>query len=206
MNSEILKRTLAISLLGHITIFSIFSFSFGHKFPKADLGGVSFLGGILDSYDLDITPQAGAGRDNFRPLGINPERIDKEQPLIRGYYLKPAINLVFNAEKISGVAHLTPLLSPRRMKEPPIMFYPYLPYNFLLYFRNRQAVHIELMFNLISNGGRDYMEIKRKISSGNLEADLLTQRYIGHYLFIQQASFYPNKWQAVKIDLSKKDD
>jgi len=48
--------------------------------------------------------------------------------------------------------------------------------------------------------------IKRKISSGNLEVDLLTMRYIGHYLFIQQKRFTPNNWQTVKIDLSEKEN
>ena len=38
--------------------------------------------------------------------------------------------------------------------------------------------------------------------SGNLEADLLSMRYINHYLSVQQQMFPVNKWQVVKIELS----
>jgi hypothetical protein len=93
---------------------------------------------------------------------------------------------------------------PIRKKEAVIMFYPQLPYNFLIYFQDRQLVHIELMYNIISRDSANSIIIKRKISSGNLEVDLLSMRYIGHYLFIQQDAFAPNIWQTVKIDLSTK--
>ncbi|MGE5197021.1 MAG: hypothetical protein ACM3IL_00745, partial [Deltaproteobacteria bacterium] len=76
----------------------------------------------------------------------------------------------------------------------------------LLYFKDRQAAHIELMFNVLPDGKSNSMDIKRKISSGNLEVDLLTMRYLSHYLFIQQAGFPANKWQTVKIELSPKND
>jgi hypothetical protein len=58
------------------------------------------------------------------------------------------------------------------------------------------------MFKVDSSGGRNSLEIKRKISSGNLEVDLLSMRYLSPYLFIQQNRFTPNNWQTVKIDLS----
>jgi hypothetical protein len=82
------------------------------------------------------------------------------------------------------------------------MFYPHLPYNFLLYFADRQAVHIELMYNISPGAHSPVLSLKRKISSGNLEADLLAMRYLSHYLSIQQENFPQNTWQAVKIDLS----
>jgi hypothetical protein len=86
------------------------------------------------------------------------------------------------------------------------MFYPRLPYHFALYFKDRQTVHIELMFQVISGAQRNSILVKRRVSSGNLEADLLSMRYISRYLFIQQRGFAPNKWQTVKIDLSTAND
>ncbi len=87
-----------------------------------------------------------------------------------------------------------------------MMLYPRLPYDFSLYFRDRQAAHIELAFNIKTAGNREEVAIKRKISSGNLEADLLSMRYISHYLFIQKTRFAPGVWQSVKIDLAARDD
>lgn len=86
------------------------------------------------------------------------------------------------------------------------MFYPRLPHYFNLYFRHRQAAHIELMFNISASATASSIIIKRKISSGNLEVDLLSIRYIGNYLFIEQSRFPHNTWQTVKIDLSTKND
>jgi hypothetical protein len=82
-----------------------------------------------------------------------------------------------------------------------ITLYPPLPYHFLLYFKDRQAVHIELEFNKISKGQNSSILIKRKISSGNLEADLLSMRYLEHYLLLQQSQLPSNEWQSVKIEL-----
>ena len=67
-------------------------------------------------------------------------------------------------------------------------------------------MHIELVFNLISQGNSKTIVMNRKISSGNLEADLLTKRYLGHYLFVQQGAYPADSWQTVKIDLSAKED
>ena len=73
-----------------------------------------------------------------------------------------------------------------------------------LYFKDRQLAHIELAFNIISGQKINPVVVKRKISSGNLEADLLSMRYISHYLYIQQAAFPSDVWQEVKIELSPK--
>jgi hypothetical protein len=59
---------------------------------------------------------------------------------------------------------------------------------------------------VISGDKRNSILVKRRISSGNLEADLLSMRYISRYLFMQQRGFVPNKWQTVKIDLSTVND
>jgi hypothetical protein len=90
-------------------------------------------------------------------------------------------------------------------KESSIMLYPALPQHFLLYFKDRQIVHIELLFWIDSIDRTGYVDIKRKISSANPEADLLAMRYISRYLLIQKMQFLPQSWQTVKIELSPKD-
>jgi hypothetical protein len=90
-----------------------------------------------------------------------------------------------------------------RERDSVIMIHPLLPFQLQMYFKDRQSVHMELMFTIASAGSRRHVIIKRKVSSGNLDADLLCARYLGHYLFIQQARFVPNTWQTVKIDLSQ---
>jgi len=118
---------------------------------------------------------------------------------------KPPVALSLNKDKIIFAQNLIPRYVASERKEPAIMFYPRLPYHFALYFKDRQTAHIELSFQVTSAGKRNSIMIKRKISSGNLEADLLSMRYISHYLFIQQAKGVANKWQTVKIDLSAKE-
>ena len=86
------------------------------------------------------------------------------------------------------------------------MFYPSFPEHLLLYFTDRQTVHIELQYNVSSNDPASTVWLKRKISSGNLEADLLAMRYLSHYLFIQRARLPTDSWQTVKIELSPKHD
>jgi len=218
MITKVFKNTLIISLLGHTTIFSLFSFSFGYKIPKVDYAAVSFWGGILRTSDLKPLPQARAIdvrnirnrgiKENFvREFNINPiEKTDKGYLGDFGYYLKPAAFLGIKDEKAIFIPENTPIPLPHRGQIPAIMFYPSLPHHFLLYFKDRQLAHIELMFNIISGQKINPVVIKRKISSGNLEADLLSMRYIGHYLFIQQAAFPFNIWQTVKIELTPKDD
>ncbi len=201
--TTIFKKTVLFSLLGHLTVFSLFSFSFGNKIPKADYTPVFFWGDFLHSTDL-IPAKAAAltmNRGEIFPLS----KPLKESPQVSALYLKPAVNLAFGNDKLPFVPEKTLPESAAIKKEPVVMFYPQLPPHFLLYFQNRQAVHIELMFNIISSGKVNAVNIKRKISSGNLEADLLTMRYISHYLFIQQSGFPRDDWQTVKIDLSTKE-
>jgi len=219
MISPVFKKSLILSLLGHIAVFSIFSFSFGNRIPTAGYN-VFFRGSILR--DADLTQPRAQGDRSRSSYTFNISEIkkvfmgktntslldkaNKEYPLISSYYLKPEINLAFNEDKIIFIKKSTQAPPVQRRKESVIMLYPTLPYNFLLYFKDRQAVHIELIFNIISTGQTNSIEIRRKISSGNLEADLLSMRYIGHYLFVQQSRFSPNNWQTVKIELTPKND
>lgn len=205
-----LKKPLFISLIGHIVCFSIFSFSFGDRILKADYASVSFQGAILNNSDLINRPFL-----KFLPIkNIFKERVDilkldktnKAYPAQEKYYSKPAVNLALSEDKINFIPKEKPASFASTRKESVIMFYPQLPYHFLLYFKDRQIVHIELKFNIVVGEGTNSILIKRKISSGNLEADLLAMRYVEHYLFIQQKQFSLNNWQTVKIDLSAKND
>lgn len=210
MKNRIFRNTIFISLLGHITVFGIFSFSFGYRVPANNYAQIYSWGGILNSYDLiPFLPQAS--RNNkfyFRPsIKIAPpDTAKKEYTLVSQYYLKPQVFLSGGEEKLSFKQRLPAASSIAKQKEQVIMLHPQLPVNFLLFFKDRQAVHIELMFSLADSMGTSSTAIKRKISSGNLEADLLSMRYISHYLFLQQTRFGQDKWQSVKIDLSAKND
>ena len=212
-----LKKTIWFSLLGHLSVFMIFSFSFGYKIPKLSYPEISFCGRILRPADLKAYPASDAARLRNTP---NPRSIQEviskktEVKLINDSEEKPAW---FYDSYIKPVAFMpaipnnkifmtgeAPLLYHRRKDVPAVMFYPSLPQHFLIYFKDRQLAHIELTFNIVSGKKINPIIIKRKISSGNLEADLLSMRYISHYLFVQQAAFPSNVWQNVKIELSAK--
>ncbi len=199
-----------ISLLGHIAVFGIFGFSFGERLPRENFGNVSFWGAILSKSDLASSSSFSSWnvkkqleeKTSILTLG---KTIQKENRLSFGY-LRPPLAEALNEDRDFFTPEIIPLPPFTARRKPVIMFYPQLPYQFSLYFRDRQTAHIELMFNIISGGGKNSVAVKRKISSGNLEADLLSMRYISRYLFIQQQGFMPDNWQAVKIDLSAKND
>jgi hypothetical protein len=186
--------------------------------PRLDCSRVSFWGQILN---LEKPLLRGAAlinspnQNKITPVktfflsksGISVlDKVTRDSSFVSGYYLKPPLSLAFNTEKQPLFYKLNPVLFSSRKREPMIIFHPLLPHDFTLYFKDRQVAHVELMFNIVSTGKRNSITMKRKISSGNLEVDLLSMRYIGRYLFIQQARFTPNNWQSVKIDLSAKND
>jgi len=205
--TPLLKRTILFSLLGHLAVFSLFSFSFGKRFDT-DYQGIYFWGTFLPASDFLISPRPD---DNFiRRILISPHNIKVKKTtdsvtLPLGY-LKPALCPALTQEKITYLPRTNSAYPGSARKEAVMMFYPELPYQFSLYFQDRQMVHIELIFHIKTVGDREEVTIKRKISSGNLEADLLSMRYISHYLFIQKSRFLPGIWQSVKIDLAAKDD
>lgn len=214
MTSSFFKRTLILSLLGHITVFSVFSLSFGNRIPlKADSLLVFFWGQLLSN--SQVLPQIqfiGKKRLSNKEFLTRISEAEAQDTIDKGLlyfsrnYLKPTLSTVLNKEKeILIRKSYLPQFSLQR-KESTIIFHPLLPYNFALYFKDRQIAHVELMFNIVTRKERNSIIIKRRISSGNLEVDLLVMRYIGHYLFIQKTKFPPNTWQTVKIDLSAKND
>lgn len=196
-----MKRTVCVSLVGHLLAFGLFSLSFGRKLPEVNYTDIFFMGRILAGYDFNLTKFAAAQLRGNRYLLWLPPKDKKDNPF--QYYLKPHIlleNLKTKGVFIPEEAPVRPAKTDN--KSGSIMFYPHLPYNFMFYFKDRQTVHMEIMFNISSQRPHNTVELKRKVASGNLEADLLGMRYIKHYLFIQQAHFAPNEWQKVKIDLS----
>lgn len=135
-------------------------------------------------------------------IGTTRGLFNKGTALQTGCNFKPLVSMGFAREKplilaVSGFEFSMP-----KRKESAIIFHPPLSYQLQVYFKDRQTVHIELMFNIIPGKERNSILVKRKISSGNLEVDLLSSRYISYYLFIQQARFQLNNWRAVKIDFS----
>lgn len=207
MKNPVFKKTLIFSLLGHITLFGIFSLSFGNRIPNANYVSVNFWGeaGKIELSNSPNTIIRGI-RELFIKVPEAPklEAVTKDKDLLASYYMKPASCVSIIPKKETFIKKAGDFLYLARRKEPAIIFHPLLPYDFTLYFKDRQVAHVELMFNIASIGERTSPVIKRKISSGNLEVDLLSMRYIGHYLFIQQANFTPNSWLTVKIDLSAK--
>ncbi len=193
-----IRRTLLISLAGHLVLFGLFGISFGKKLPQISLPHVFFWGryapaqGVIDRrpapgpvVDSWLIPGAGGSRDfSFGPAA---PRKPAAFPFIRKENFR---------EQESG-----PPPAPKR-SEDSITLHPVLPYGLTLYFKDREVAHVELAFRIVPRGLRNPVEITRKISSGNLDADLVTMRHMTHFLFIQQRSFAPNTWQGVKIDLS----
>jgi len=228
----VFKKAVFISALSHIALFSIFSLSFGQRMPVLNFPHISFLGQILSNADLTRAPYFSSNllddpravfkknsgisvlgkvskegyfneRDYLNPV-INTAMSSSDTIVSNG--VKPQVTVVLSREKAVFVPRIVSDIVMHRKKEPVIMFYPQLPYHFLLYFKDRQMVHIELMFNIVSKEKNNSVLIKRKIASGNLEADLLCMRYISRYLLIEQPVFAPNSWQNVKIDLAPKND
>lgn len=201
----IFKKSLFLSVLGHFTVFSIFGLSFGARIPDANYAAVSFWGDILRRGDLIPRAEVKPAK-LYRPQIFMPALAKAGAVVYADAYFKPQAQSVLAQEK--PFYAVKPLLKPplSLKKGQVIMLYPQLPAHFLLYFQDRQAVHIELEFNISSGKRSSVIALKRKISSGNLEADLLAMRYIKHYLFIQQSGFPNDSWQTVKIDLSTRGD
>ncbi|MFA5411323.1 MAG: hypothetical protein WC321_05645 [Candidatus Omnitrophota bacterium] len=201
ISSGYFKRAVFISLLGHLTVFSIFSLSFGNRLAPVNYTDVYFWGGILRHYDF--IAQEAHNKLKIKEAGLIQDKTNPERSLEAGYSFKPALKLAFSRDKIIFTAKIAQAPLRRQVREPVVMFHPVLPYHFTLYFKDRQKAHIELMFNIASGARRaNSIIVRRKIASGNLEVDLLSMRYISHYLFLQQARFIPDKWQTVKIEFS----
>lgn len=210
MKEKFLRKSVIISLLGHFTVFSIFSFSFGPSMLKGQYPNVSFWGRLLEGYKFKssgIIKQA-PNRLSFsrKPDTEALDKVNRVAKLTSQAYFKPQLSLGISAKKeIFFPRQEFP--KPRSShKEQAVIFYPPLPYNFTLYFKDRQVAHVELMFKGAYEKKSGFFAVKRRVSSGNLEVDLLSMRYISRYLFIQRNNITAADWRTVKIDLSAKND
>ncbi len=209
MNESLLKRTVLISLLWHGMTFVVFRVSAGDRFMALAPGGVYFRGAILDLRDIHpgVAPRTvkenGRARETAAPFLRS---VGPEVPLLPVQTGKPHVSIPITPEKRTAQPGLAPAVLSLPRRDSTVTFYPRLPYHFLLYFKDRQTVHIELAFRRLSGQGLYALAIRRKVSSGNLEADLLTARYLSHYLFVQQADARGDEWKTVKVELSPKND
>jgi len=205
-----LRTTLLVSLSLHMLGLGLFEPTFGKPLERPDFAGISFLGRILKPGDFtSLAAYRAADKGNLRPLPLlrPASPVNKKEVDFTGVMpgvVKPTVTMAQNRGKLSFPPKVDLSFLSRRRKESSVIFHPPLPYTFLLYFQDRQVAHMEFMFYISGEGKISY--IKRKISSGNLDADLLAARYIAHYLNLLEGSFPTGAWQAVKIDLTRKDN
>jgi len=210
MITPFFRKTIIISLAGHITAFSFLTFSFGRQPFNLGHTKVAFWGGFLQPYDFIPKSQTHVKENIIKEASFvqsltlpAQKKIDSGSQ-INPISLKPQTLLAAGTNKSTFIADAAGSLLPPKKKESVVMLYPQLPYHFNLYFKDRQVVHIELEYSVISKDKINTLALKRKISSGNLEADLLCMRYLNLYLSMQQDRLMPNKWHTVKIELEPK--
>ncbi len=210
MITPFFRKTILISLVGHATAFSFLTFSFGRQPPNLGHTKVAFWGGVLQPYDFIPKSQHYNKENVIKEASIVPsltlppqKKIDTGSQ-IEPVSLKPQTLLAVGTNKSIFMAGTSNSLLPPKKRESVVMLYPQLPYHFNLYFKDRQVVYIELEYSVISKDKINRLVLKRKTSSGNLEADLLCMRYLNLYLSMQQDRLMPDKWHTVKIELEPK--
>ncbi len=192
-----LKYFVVLSTALHTGVLAFFGFTFSPARVAAPR--LVYLPNI--SLPVSSIPAAGTSGGKARELSsqLLPKTV-RESPR-PSQPAKPAVLEAFSPLKPLFPAPAA--RNPAARKDATVMIHPLLPYQLHLYFKDRQSVHIELAFKIVKSRSRTHVIIRRKVSSGNLDADLLCCRYLGHYLYIQEARFVPNTWQMVKIDLSE---
>jgi hypothetical protein len=199
-----LKFAAIVSLFCHIFCFNSIEFTFDDKMSEKDseFSRIFFLGSILNEYDhysQDQHRETDYSKNRLNARGLTDMLAVKSSPIYElgsDFKKPPLANLIDNK-----IVYLQPYLTPETKRaESSIMFYPPMPYHFLLYFKDRQTAHMEVAF-YISPKGR-VLGLKRKISSGNPEVDLLIMRNLAHFLNLCKSNFALGFWQTVKIDLS----
>ncbi len=199
-----LKFAVIVSLCCHIFCFNSIEFTFDNKENRkgSKLNKVFFLGSILkeDNHYLqdqhketDFSKSRLNVRDLIDILGVNSLPIYE---LELDFKKPPLVDLIDNK-----TAYFQPCTMPEiKRADLSIMFYPPMPYHFLLYFKDRQIAHMEVAFYISPKG--KILGLKRRISSGNPEVDLLIMRNLTHFLNLCKSNFVLDSWQTVKIDLS----
>jgi len=202
------RKSFYISFLGHAAVLGIFVMSFGEKIPAID-SRLYFNGSILGKGDLEgrVHVKPDSRWLVFKKVGTLELSKNKEYSHpVDSFYIKPPLQLSAVEEKYTPLKDFTASLPVHKRKESVMMFYPALPYSFSLYFKDRQLAHIGFIFNIPSSSRSNPIIVKRKVSSGNLEVDLLSMHYINHYLSVQRSRLPQNIWKDVKIELTRKND
>lgn len=208
-----LRNALILSLSWHILCAGIFSPTFGPGLDRLHFPEILFLGSILDSDDLrpyqrqdkSIQPSLNPriSQFNLKASVLKDRNGTNLFSLIK--YKRPLFNLNYDKEaKIIALRQSDYDILEGTRRASSLVFYPRLPYSFLIYFKDRQRAHIEFSFYISEKGVVTFVD--RKITSGNLEVDLLASRYISRHLNLIKGQFPLNSWQTVKIDLTRRDD
>ncbi|MGD9015039.1 MAG: hypothetical protein PVI33_03340 [Candidatus Omnitrophota bacterium] len=192
-----------ISLICHIFCFNNLELTFGnHPAERGiEFSKVSFLGAIFE--EEDYYAQSALKADypidilsvRFFNDMLNTESLPRHQIRVDSKDRYP-VNLINKK-----TAYFEEVPAPSVNRQPSgIMFYPKIPYHFLIYFKDRQIAHMEVAFYISPKG--KILSLHRKISSGNPEVDLLIMRNLTHFLNLVKSNFALDSWQTVKIDLS----
>lgn len=203
----LLNLMLTLSLCGHLLGLAFIKPIMGEGSLKLKGLKIFFLGSLLSQDEVNIK------KDNYSFFKTEPDsdkriflnlRMSWLQPAYRNMeflefkFRRPLFDLsIFNQRQI-------PYFQPQACflkKEASLIFSPYIPYSFLLYFKDRQKAYLEFLF-YISKEGR-LNSINRRISSGNLEIDLLVMRHITRSLYLIRNSFPSESSQIVKVEFSR---
>jgi hypothetical protein len=207
--SRTLNIAITISLCGHLLGFTFIHPYLKDGLQKMDTLKIFFLGALFRQQELypdkevpDIFMKENKSFAKRIPINLNTSSLSPSKYTDFFYY--SIDRSLFNVNIEDQKTSLYPKQNIRLpKKDASLMFYPYLPYSFILYFKDRQKANLEFLF-YISEGNR-LSSLKRKTSCGNLEIDLTVMRYINRSLYLIKDSFPLNSWQSVKIELKRKD-
>lgn len=212
------KAAIFISLMWHVVCFSSVELTFGKKVTESnfELTKIFFLGPILQTpletlsltgQKADYYPQSAqqtktSAVDRLKARNLvnmlKPGFSEARGLISENILLKKPPTLILTESKTAYFKSTPPVKI--KKADSSIMFYPPMPYHFLLYFKDRQVAHMEVAFYISPDG--KIAGLKRKISTGNPEVDLLIMRNLSHFLNLCKSNFSLSSWQTVKIDLS----
>ena len=214
------SKIFSLSLAGHVLVLGIIGVSFTRR-SNLERPVIYFGPGLLRKYDLEKPAQvlakrklniaagrgAGIMAGRFKFMRLRPEnpifQAANERRARQDFFYAGKPPAVYTSDDRKALSRFASGIPPWDASgNNPVFMYPVLPEHLLIYFRDREKVHIELSFRIVSRNGIEQIEVKRKISSGSLEMDLLVLRQVNQYLLLQHNFFPLNIWQTVKIDFS----
>lgn len=211
-----------ISIICHILCFEGIDPTFTKSIfnHKTEFSRMVFLGQILQQTDYHIQPTEAlsdlgeytSNAGSFAGIGYSIGRLSTKI-FIDTLDLKPSwipqasLNMVsfekpapFSLSEYKIIFFEPIYISKPQEFDSSIMFHPTMPYHFLLYFKDRQTAHVEVDFYISDEG--EITRIKRRISSGNPEVDLLIMRNLVRFINLCKTNFALGSWRTLKIDLS----